>query len=179
MEIKNISMNKLYATLTIYALLMINLSSCKTYFDQPTREVIQSEKSENVERIQFYTERKILLETESQSLSENIKDGKLKTRKGKTYYQVKIPKNTKCIAEDYGEKLLKVKFDTGAEDFLLFKESITGYGLMTEEKSENHYVEYKGRRFKVIQGEDVMLLIKKKHKERSKTRTHKVEGLTI
>ncbi|WP_109831654.1 hypothetical protein [Reichenbachiella versicolor] len=172
-------MNKHILKVAIVLLFVSLLSSCRTYFNQGAREVIQSDDAKNIEKIQFYVDRTILLEIQSRLVSENISEGMLKTRNGITYYQIKIKGNTKCLAEDIDPKVLKIRFDKGEEDYLNFKETINGYQLVTTQESNHHYVTFKGRKFKVIEGQDAMLMIKKKHRQRSKKMIHKMNGLSI
>ena len=172
-------MYKLSKKLFSLAFIVLVLSSCRTYFDQGARESIQSNEKSNIEKVQFYVNQTILLEIQSKFVSENISEGMLKTRNGITYYQIKIKRNTKCLAEDMGSDVLKIRFDKGEDDFLLFSKTINGYQLVTTQESNNYFVNFKDRRFKVIRGQDSMLLIKKKHRQRSKRLIHKVKGLSI
>jgi hypothetical protein len=162
---------------------ILSLMSCKTLFTSSMRASIQRTDKKRIEKVQFYNDRNIEIEYKSTKASEDIQGGKVVFKAGYYYYSVKIPKHTKAVAEQYDNERLKVHFDEGADNYLLFGDNNSDnddyYQLYGYKEADGFYVDFEGKRFKVITGGQALLKIKKNYKEDREVKKRKVKGVKV
>ena len=165
-------------------LLMITFTSCKPIiFTNSMRERIQSENENDIEKVQFFNDEKIVLVYQTISRDKSIKGGSVKFKNGEYYYYIKIPKNTPAIAKHLDNERLKVYFENGKNSYLIFgdnyKDDDEYYQLYGNRKGVVLYVDFEGKSFKVTEGIHSKLIIKKNIDSNVKADKRKVRGVKI
>jgi len=155
------------------------LTSCnkKVYFNQSMRSRIQSGSEKNIEKIQFYNSDKIVLQLKTSSESKELKGGKVKFKDGYYYYTIKIPKETPAIAKHLDEDRLKVYFEEGDDRYLVFGKDGYTYDLFGLNEGDGFYVNFEGKKMKVL--EKGNLMIKKKSDVKVSKKDRKVKGVKL
>ncbi|WOI23405.1 hypothetical protein [Nonlabens ulvanivorans] len=164
-----------------FILLVLILGSCKPiYFYQTTRDRVQSSSKDNIEKIQFFNDEKITIVYRTASRDESITGGKVKFEEGYYNYYITFPKKTPAVAKDLDEKRLKVYFESGEDKYLVFGKYDDGkYGLYGISEDDGFYVNFEGKRFKVIEGKWAELIIKKNIKIDVESDKRKVKGVKV
>lgn len=163
--------------------MVLSMMSCKTLFTSSMRTSIQSKDKKRIEKVQFYNDRDIVIEYKSTEGSEDIKGGKVVFKAGYYYYSIKFPKHTKAVAEHYDNERLKLHFDEGNDKYLIFGDSKSDsdeyYQLYGFDEDDGFYVDFEGKRFKVVSGSKALLKIKKNYKEVRQVKKRKVPGVEV
>jgi len=156
-------------------------SSCsKTFLTQETRSRIQSSGTQNIENVQFYIDESIVIEFKTNSSEETISGGKVKFQDGYYYYTIVFPKNTPAIAEHLDGKRIKVFFENGSDRYLVFGQNDDNYyQLYGDNSSSEFYVNFEGKKMRVVQGENAYLLIKKNLEVNVDKESRKVKGIKV
>ena len=154
--------------------------SCTTLFNHSTRQTIQKNDKSNIEKVQFYTDRTILLEYKSKTQDDDIKNGKVEIKEGYYYYFIEIPKKTQCVAEHLNNSQISLKFEEGNNRLIFgWNKSDNLYYLNGKTKKGKYYVEYEGKDFLITEGLGTKLLIKKNNDIKSETEKRKVSGVKV
>ena len=164
----------------IAALLLF--SACgKTYFTQSVKARVQRTSDANIEKVQFYNDKRIVLEYKTTARKDEVKGGKVTFKEGVYHYYIEIPENTHAVAKHVDETKMRVFFEDGEDRSLIFG-TINGkeyYQLFGLYKNKKFTVEFEGRTFEIIEGSDAKLLIKKNLKIERETKVRKVKGVKV
>lgn len=177
-------MKKITALMVITILF---LTSCKPiYFTQSMRERVQRTNKKNIEKVQFFNDKKIVLVRKTTSEDEDITGGEVKFKDGFYYYYVTFPKKTPAIAKEYEQyldkenKYLKVYFESEANSYLPFgKYNDEQYGIYGIQKNDGLYMDFEGKKFKMIEGKGVRLILNRNIDIDIKEKKRKVKGVRV
>jgi len=169
--------------LLIIFIMTLSMMSCKTLFTHSMRTSIQSTDKKRIEKVQFYNDRDIEIEYKSTKASEDIKGGKVIFKAGYYYYNIRFPKHTNAVAEQHDNERLRLHFDEGSDKYLIFGDNKSDndeyYQLYGFKEADGFYVDFEGKRFKVISGSNALLKIKKNYKEVRQVKKRKVKGVKV
>lgn len=170
---------KILKVLSLALVTAFILTSCnkKVYFNDSMRTRIESGGDKNIEKIQFYNSDKIVLQLKTTSKSKELKGGKVKFKNGYYYYTIKIPKETPAIAKYLDSDKLKVYFEKGEDRYLIFGKSDHTYDLLGRNESDGFYVNFEGKKMKVLEYGNLM--IRKKSDVKVSKKDRKVKGLKL
>ncbi|MGB0176351.1 MAG: hypothetical protein ACPF9D_04240 [Owenweeksia sp.] len=176
----------------LYSLLVLILSTAcsKEVFTQSLRSRIEQKQASDLERLQYYNDIPIVLTYSSSTKDNSIKAGKVEFVDGIYRYFVQIPKMTPCVAKSYNEDVLKVYFEDGETTYLLFeKNNRTGesqrrdtkgrYQLAIAREKDGTFVRFEGKKWRVVEGEDAVLLIDKSLRFEDDTNKRTLKGVRV
>ena len=129
--------------------------------------------------MQFYNDREIIIEYRTTSKDEIVKGGKVNFKEGYYYYQIKFPKKTPAVAKNLDKDRLKVYFESGEDRYLVFGAEDKFYTLLGNKKGNGFFVNFEGKDFKVIEGANAMLMIKKSDNVVVDVDKRKVKGVKV
>jgi len=163
--------------------LIVSLNSCKTLFTESIRKTVQRTNLDRIEKVQFYNDREIEIVYKTSEAKDIVEGGKVKFKAGYYYYFIKFPKHTKAQAKHIDNERLKVFFEVGEDRYLIFGDSGNDkdeyYQLYGNDLGDGFYVNFEGKKFKVINGGQALLKIKKNYKEKTITDKRKVKGVKV
>lgn len=174
----------------LFALVAISSSCSKEVFTQTMRSRVEDKNTSDLERLQFYNDKRIVLVYTTSTKDNSIKAGKIEFVDGIYRYYVEIPRLTPCIAEPYNKNVLKVFFEAGQDHYLLFEEkkdveegmhkSYKGrYQLAISKQDDGIYVRFEGKKFRLVEGEGTVLLIDKNFRFEDDTERRKLKGVRV
>lgn len=161
------------------------LSSCKVIFTQDIKNQIE-EQSIDISDIQFYNSKKIILQRVDTSIISKEKSSKIQTEENIVLEKLIIKKNRPAICDSVTFEGLFIRFETGAENYLVFVSEDT-----TKEKSryvigaqywtgELGMTPYGGQKYYIQpKSVDSYLKIKKKFVKNFLINKRKVKGLKV
>ncbi|HCQ17260.1 MAG: hypothetical protein CMI36_03630 [Owenweeksia sp.] len=176
------------AILTVTTILSISCS--REVFTQSLRTRIEQKQASDLERLQYYNDIPIVITYSSTSKDNSIQAGKVEFVDGIYRYFVEIPKMTPCVARRYNDEVLKVYFEEGENTYLLFEENNrTGesqrrdtkgrYQLAIAREKDGVFVRFEGKKWRVVEGEDAILLIDKSLRFEDDTQRRKLKGVRV
>ncbi len=159
-------------------------------FTQSLRERIESKEASDLERLQYYTDSRIVLSYSSSTKDNSIKAGKVEFVNGVYRYFVEIPKMTPGVAKPYNKDVLKVFFDEGEKSYLLFEKNMSSgenqrrdtrgrYQLAIAREQGGIYVRFEGKKWRLVEGENTVLLIDKSLRFEDDTEKRKLKGVRV
>lgn len=168
---------------TLFALAAMTSSCTKTlYFTQDFRGEVENMGFE-LENIQFYNDREILLKRVLTSKDQALEKGKITTEKGKQVEIISIPVNTAGICIDKTDTWVKIKFEQGENRHFTFLRSPTGSSYQISNGREfiksGGTILYADKQYDVATGYAAKLRVKKKKKSSQEIDRKKVKGIKV
>ncbi len=174
----------------ISGVIIMSTACSKEVFTQGLRSRIEQKQASDLERLQYYNDARIVLTYSSSTKDNSIKAGKVEFVDGIYRYFIEIPKLTPCVAKPYNDNVLKVYFEEGESTYLLFeKNSRTGenqrrntkdrYQLAIAREKGGIFVRFEGKKWRLVEGEDAVLLIDKSLRFEDDTERRKLKGIRV
>jgi hypothetical protein len=145
-------------------------------------------KNISLEKIQYYNSEKIILQrTVEKGEQVNLStSGKIIAEDGKQIEEIIFEQFTPGICVDTTENYLKIKFEEGDLNYLIFgigensniknNYGIYGYSWIS---TEGGYTQYNGKKFKIVEGGNCLLMMKKSDKNTLQKESRNVKGLKV
>jgi hypothetical protein len=134
-------------------------------------------------KLQLYIDRSIEIERVVTGEKTELKGGTLTTRKGIDFYTIEFGDKLGGIAIDASDgNKVRVQFDKGKDDILTFR-NFGGddyYYLAGRNSADGYLVNYAGfSDFKVLEGQQARLLMKRNDKVKVKKKKSKAKGMYV
>lgn len=167
----------------ILGLLGLILTSCgpSHLFTEDSRNILVTQGIE-IENIQFYCDKDIIMRRKSDKTQTEITNGEIKQIDGKLTEEVRIPRGTPGIIDSIAELKLYISFEDCRDCILLFsKNSFDAYQVDAESWIEvSGKVMYGGKVFYLTPpNHDAMLLVKKSEIYKPEKRGRTAKGLRV
>lgn len=105
--------------------LMIIATSCKVTFTRDLRSQIEAQ-GLNPKKIQYYNSQAIVLKRVLSTSETKVASGEVRLENGMNVEQIEIKKNTPGILDSVSGDLMYIRFEQGANRYLVFKDNAYG-----------------------------------------------------
>ncbi len=150
--------------ITILLVIIVSLlvSSCSNliFFTQDIRNNLDENQLE-VEKVQFYNSKKIILKRSLSKEETQIAKGIIRLEDGNYFEEIIIPKKTKGVVVRNGSEFIKIAFETGDNRNLRFVLNDDNYYQISADSWKNNYgcISYDTTTYYVIPGSSSTLLM--------------------
>ena len=152
----------------------------KKLFTQEHRMRIEKANPKNIERVQFFNDRKIVIKRESLIRNESITSGKVEFEDGVYKHVITIEKHTPAIATRHDSETLLVYFEEGDNYFVFKRIGYTGYyELFGNEQENSTTMNYYNYEFEQLEGRESNLLFRDIKKSANLTEKKTLRGVII
>ncbi|MGG9972283.1 hypothetical protein ACQ33O_10860 [Ferruginibacter sp. SUN002] len=178
-------MKKTMLSLLAISVVMISCNTAKTYFTSDIRTAVENN-HQQLEKIQFYADRDIILTRELTTDETKVSSGKVKFENGHYTQIIKLKKNTPGVCTVVKNNIVGISFELGNNKHLIFskpKNAKTDEPYRLQISSwlkETAIVEYEGKKFQVqADGANAGIKIKTSLLKKEKTEEREMKGRTI
>lgn len=163
--------------------IVIFFSSCapRVIFKEDARARLD-EQSVDLGKVQFYNDKEIILRRKVDSSEFSVDSGVIIEVDGRRTQEIKIPRYTPCIFEQYDNGRLYIRFERGDDKLLRFKRnSYDSFQIDADAWIKRRgQIEYGGKDFYIEPGgNDALLLVKKTKAYKSFTDSEVTKGLKV
>jgi hypothetical protein len=173
--------NNIFKVLAVFTVMFISSCAPRLIFKEDARARL-TEQNVDLAKVQFYTDKEIILRRKVDSSEFSVDDGVIIEVDGRRTQEIKIPRYTPCIFEQYDNGRLYIRFDRGEDKLLRFKRnSYDSFQIDADAWIKRRgQIEYGGKDFYIEPGgNDALLLVKKTKAYKSFTDSEVTRGLKV
>jgi hypothetical protein len=182
---KKTAMKKYSSFLLLMPFILVACSAPKTYFTSAIRSQVESS-HQPLEKIQFYTDREIVLRRDLRTGETKVSSGKVRIKNGHYVNIITLKKNTPGVCTMVRNNAIGVSFETGENKFLTFGKTKNArpndpYRILANEWVEDYgVVNYEGEKYHIQpSGTEAGIMIKTHVLKKYKLAERKVKGRTV
>lgn len=178
-------MKRSFVYLFSIPLLLTACGSSKTYFTAGIRSRVEANQQE-LEKIQFYTDRDIVLRRDLETGETKVTSGKVKMENGHSVNIITLPKNTPGVCTVVKSNIVGISFEPGDNHFLTFGKTKNAQAndpyriLANDWVSDYGVINYDGKKYHIqSEGTNAALLIKTRLLKKYTVQERKMKGRTV
>ena len=178
-------MKKASPYLLVLPILLAACSSSKTYFTAGIRSRVEANQ-QPLEKIQFYSDRDIILRRELETGETKVTAGKVKIENGHYINIITLPKNTTGVCTVVKNNVVGISFEAGDNHYLTFGKTKNAqandpYRILANEWVNDYgVINYDGKKYHIQpEGTEAAILIKTKMLKKHRVEEREMKGRKV